>query len=841
MSDLLRQRLARRLGDLFERHPVVVWKDPTGVMGPVLRESLPSGVEMPAFEGNPLSLRAQIDAEDPWIERRWLLYMPRLPDGVECEWLTDYEAGFCCLPQATLAWALKEFFGLAESLELRHVLDSDAAKALALQFGQYFPGDRGSLRAEDVYFALLRAAVRAPAADEVELVLRYLSSEGDVARWKEEGLLPVLTAAVKARLGLRRHLVDGHPPDRGALCRCMVASSLVETGATDAKPLFNHLPQEEFRPRWKAALERGLQDHQRREAFLASVEDALRSSDLSKALDNPMALALGPALPFVDRRIEQLLLDSRPSDEAQIHSWWENVSAVADERLRLPLLDRNARQRWSALSAAAQLCSLARRRLSELVSYPAGALERLAKEYVRSEGGDWWIDALYRKLPQLDGGLSSEWDKALLMMARQTYHQWTRTLTSRFTKAVEASGLYAVSGFLPQASFWEGLDGDSKGTAVLMVDALRADLGYELAHRLRDRGLTVETCPTLAQLPTRTEVGMAALLPRAKGQFGVKVEGGKLVSYIGARRLPGTSERSAHLESALAEAGRKVSRLEIDDFLRDGGAKLVHCAAKGMLPVAYTTELDDSGPAAAKVTFELFVEILEKCSTFVASALEAGFSRILIGSDHGFLIGSPVAAKGGVPGTAASGGLLARGLRYAAGAGEVGGELLHITAATLGRDGDDVYVPRDTSCLAIQGGPSLFVHGGLSPQECVLVSLLVKSGTVQRSYVQVRLDVPAKVIGQTFKLSVVNEPVDMPLLFAPRKVVVRIYDAGGGMVWESAELRADPHAGGPLTETLMANVPRGGPHTVALLDAATAYSIDTKALMIEVLGDDFDF
>jgi len=119
MSDLLRRHLAHRLDDLFTQFHVIVWKDTSGVMGPILREVLPDGVEMPVFEGNPLSLRARIDAEDPWLERKWLLYVPPLPEGVECEWLADYEKGFCCVPQGTLAWALDQFFHLRETFGKR--------------------------------------------------------------------------------------------------------------------------------------------------------------------------------------------------------------------------------------------------------------------------------------------------------------------------------------------------------------------------------------------------------------------------------------------------------------------------------------------------------------------------------------------------------------------------------------------------------------------------------------------------------------------------------------------------------------------------------------------------
>ncbi len=92
MTDLLRRHLAHRLQGLFDRDHVVVWHDDSGALGPLLREVLPGGVEMPAFEGNVLSLRQAVDRDDPWLERKWLLYVPKLPDRVTCEWLAGPEA-----------------------------------------------------------------------------------------------------------------------------------------------------------------------------------------------------------------------------------------------------------------------------------------------------------------------------------------------------------------------------------------------------------------------------------------------------------------------------------------------------------------------------------------------------------------------------------------------------------------------------------------------------------------------------------------------------------------------------------------------------------------------------
>jgi hypothetical protein len=274
MSDPFRTKLHEHLDGLFERHHVVVWWDASGALGRVLREPgvLPSGVTMPEFKGNPLSLRAPLDAGDPWIERKWLLYVPPLPEGFTCEWLADYEQGFACVRGGTLSWCLDVFFGLRETAELRAALVGPAAEELAMHFAEYFSGAKGPLREGEVLRALLQAAVRAPKADWPELLLRYVTSASDRAAWDAARLSATLTAAIRDHLGLRRHVTPGQAPDIGALCRCMVASALVESEAVEGKPLANHLTDKEYRETWVLALRQGLHDPERRPQLETAIE-----------------------------------------------------------------------------------------------------------------------------------------------------------------------------------------------------------------------------------------------------------------------------------------------------------------------------------------------------------------------------------------------------------------------------------------------------------------------------------------------------------------------------------------------------------------------------------------
>jgi hypothetical protein len=543
----------------------------------------------------------------------------------------------------------------------------------------------------------------------------------------------------------------------------------------------------------------------------------------------------------LDGRLFELLQPRQPEEGGDARGWWDEITAVARVRLSQSSLDDDAKRRWRWAAAAAQLLRRAQARTDELMTYPAEAGARLAADYVRSDGGDWEIDALYRALPQVDGALPTPWEQTLLAPARRAYHRLGRDLVARFVQGFERVGAYAAAGFLRQRAFWSELVESRARVAVLLVDALRADLAHELRQMLEGRGHRVEAHLALAELPTRTEVGMAALLPRAQSSFAVKVEQGRLVPAIEGARLPGTMERRRYLDTVLARQGRPMYRDELDAYLKQGGKLLVECRQREAVAVAHTTELDDEGGIAAEVSFALFGETLTKCAAFVDYALKAGYAEVVVGSDHGFLVRDPEAAPGGVPGVAGAGGAMARGLRYAAGVGDVGLNLVRLTAAALGRDGDDVYVPRDTSCVAIQGGPRLFVHGGLSPQECALVFLRVLPVTPVGvpARLPVRMSAPERATSLVFPVSLLVQPVAAPLLVQPREVTLVAFDVRGGEAWRLQTPRL--LRPGEDAVTIMVNLPRGGEYHLSLRDLDDDAPIATMSVRVDVLGDAFAF
>ena len=840
MTDALRVRLADRLREMFDANRIVAWHDDSGFVGDLLRAALPEGVRMPEFKGNPLSLRKVIDQDDEWLEHKWLLYVPRLPDlpeGQRCAWLADFEQGFCHV-DGNVEWLLRNLFDLSGALDPPNVLRSDAARPLLEHFGALFPDNPERLQREDLYLALLRAAVGMPAATEPDLVIAYLTDAQDQRRLSELGLLPALRGIIMGRLGLTRRMAGDGPPDPGELCRCLVAAALVEADAVDAKALSNQLPQEQYRARWAKALVDALRSDSG-PALRHAVRTALDGSKLALSLTEPMRLAHAPGLLFVDLRLLELLREGRPPEgDSGMAAWWQRVDAVADERLGQAGVEERAQAWWMALRAAARLLDKTQSRHRDLEQYPTDCFERLAQEYVAAEG-DWQIDRLFHELPGPELRLP-EWDTILLVPARQAYHRWTRELAERFVAGLEQRQAYRAKGFLRQTEFWAEMVERAEGrVAVLLVDALRTDLAYALREDLAGKHREAIMRPALAELPTRTEVGMAALLPGAEA-LTVAVEGGKLVARIGDERVRNAPERAKRLEVSLGSRGKTVRRMPLGDFLRNDAEALREALTDGALPVAYTTDVDEEGPVAASVeSFVQIARVVEQCAAFVDQALALGCSEVLVAADHGFLVRDPDAAELAVTGTESAAGGFARGVRYAAGRGATG-NLIGLPPKILGREAVEVFVPRDTACVAIQGGAGPFVHGGLSPQECALVFLRVLPGTGRAvaRMTAVRLDVPARATSLSFRVELVVEVSREPLLVTQRRVQVVVHDARGAPAFhgDPVSLRAMQQE---QTHAVVVTLGAGGEYNVLLNDVDTGMTLASRHIEVKVLGDDF--
>ncbi len=388
---------------------------------------------------------------------------------------------------------------------------------------------------------------------------------------------------------------------------------------------------------------------------------------------------------------------------------------------------------WTLIGAAASLgAALASSSLSfEGARSHAEAVSRYVEhgasiDRLHRELGQRRVELLYDKVPDFARL------RAVIEATRKAYLKW------QDARAREWAQLCVEEGPLPGAELRQRqifddvvapMLEDGHKTALFMVDAMRFEMAGEFLELLSKTDRKVAKLrPYLAELPTMTEIGMNALAP--------VVQGGKLRVQVKdkgkakAQRFKGfsTGEFVVHDPKTRRRAvagrtrGRTCPGLSLEALLRKDLQKLGSIIAEAQLVVVHSENIDAAGEKG--VGLSVFSGELLRLRKAWQLLRDAGVTRFVITSDHGFLLR--------VPGDAEldSGHDNARA-RYALNSGPSNSsEHYSVPLRALDYEGEDGYLvfPRGGEVFA-GGKHRNFVHGGNSPQERVIPVLTLRHKT----------------------------------------------------------------------------------------------------------------
>lgn len=450
---------------------------------------------------------------------------------------------------------------------------------------------------------------------------------------------------------------------------------------------------------------------------------------------------------------------------------YDKALEVIQQRRRSFWVDREvARQgQWEVCRLMAELG----RHIDEVapnvdrVGNDAGAW---VKGYTAKDG--WYqVDLAFRALQAWEANMEQEpEDGTALRLMRQRYEALAGTLAEGFSTALKGGG-WTVSGVLAQQDVFPRVVEEGGGrTAYFLVDAMRFEMGVELARRLRNVS-ELNLQPAVAALPTITPVGMAALLPGASESFSVVEEGGKIASRIEGKGLAQVAQRMSFLKSKVPEAVDLTLSRVLERSARQLGKQL----GSAPLVVVRSQEVDALGEMVEGWTARQVMDtVIGNVARAAHKLAGLGIERFVVTADHGHLFGS---RKGDDMSTDAPGGdtvglhrrcWIGRGGKTPPGTIRVGG-------AELGYDTDLEFVfPVGLGVFRAQGGLS-FHHGGLSLQEMILpvVSFRIESKTeAAQTGVEVMLSAaPEAITNRTFGVKVTVKPRD---LFAQEPLPLRV-------------------------------------------------------------------
>ena len=375
------------------------------------------------------------------------------------------------------------------------------------------------------------------------------------------------------------------------------------------------------------------------------------------------------------------------------------------------------RAQWDLLQAGAtlvQACEDAERQLPGHTQSQAALLDF----YISSLRE---VDRLQRVFEQaaadyLDS--SGELGK-VVQRARAQYRKAADLAQSAFVRHLE-KGTWPPPGRLTQTQVFDKLvapklQESGRRVALLLIDALRYELGVELHKQLVSEGVT-ELQAAYAQLPSVTPVGMASLLPNAGQDLKLTRKADKLVPMLAEQPLTNVGQRMDVLQR---QYGQRFAEIGIKEFARSKS----QIADTVELLVIRTNEMDESFES----NLENALNHVNKTFQLVRRALhklrEVGFQDAIIATDHGFYLNT--SAEAGDVCEKPTGNWVMVHDRMLLGDGSAHAGNVVLSAQNLGIQGDFAQAAIPRAMIAYQAGVQYF-HGGASLQEAVVPVISVR-------------------------------------------------------------------------------------------------------------------
>ena len=404
------------------------------------------------------------------------------------------------------------------------------------------------------------------------------------------------------------------------------------------------------------------------------------------------------------------------------------------------------------------------RRMAELGYTAAEVRGTVAKASVDADGwieaytatGGWYrVDQAQRRLEAWVATLNDEPDERALGVVRRSYEDVCHAMAEGFIKALIKAN-WATSTSLHQTRvFSEIVSERPKPVAYFLVDAMRYEMGIELAERL-PQSAEVSTRPAIGALPSITSIGMAALQPEAAGSFSMVEQKGKLGARIDDAFLPDVTARK---KFAAARVPRLVD-MALDDLLGLQSSKLRKKLKAAQIVVVRSQEIDHAGETGfTRQARRIMDEVIGDIASAIHRLAKVGVASAVVTADHGHLFfaydrdeSMRTESPGGDQVELHRRCWIGRG-------GATPPGCVRVSSSALGYDSDLELVFPVGSGVFRAGGDLAFHHGGPSLQEMIIPVLTVRmpatksAGSVGQPVVATGL--PAVVTNRIFSVGLV--------------------------------------------------------------------------------------
>jgi len=388
--------------------------------------------------------------------------------------------------------------------------------------------------------------------------------------------------------------------------------------------------------------------------------------------------------------------------------------------------------RWALISTAAEVL-LEADRVGKAIKNAPTTVPALVKAYADDDEPWCLLDTHHRHMEsrKYNFEFAATGDhhglEKLITKAEHRYTEVGSELAKHFITHFQKAK-HPIKGLLRQRDIFEKQVKPhlSEGkVAYVWVDALRFEMARELCRLLKD-DFKLEVQSAIGTMPTITEIGMAALLPKAhESAKVVGVGGGKLGLEIGGMVIKDRKDRVAFLKE---HAGVSVFDAKLDDLLPKPTKKVKDGIQNAQLILITSQEIDELGEQDNMAQARLQIDgVLSHLRRGVRVLADHGIKTVVLVADHGHLFADEIGEDMKIEAPGGKVEDLHRRVWVGVG-GTSEPSYLRTSLASLGVDSEfDIATPWTFACFKSKGGGRAYFHGGLSPQELIVPVVVMHS------------------------------------------------------------------------------------------------------------------
>lgn len=783
MKDTLNARFRAPLKDYYKRR-IIVWKDEEGEFAESIAEMQLDNARILTMQKDCMfELRRQIEVD--YADENLLIYCPLAFEKPQDNWLLDvflyseeFRADYWSLlfaelnvenarPVREYARSVSAFFQSKERRVKLHGLRAKYANERELQTGIF-----GVLCGTKAYgFAeVVRAVLSVDVDDENAALAAMTKFCGEDAFW----------IACEDMYGY----AGDHDVERLA-CHMLVTAAM---NSADDNP-FASLPfgavhtlqAYGFFVDWMRADREGLS------LLCQRVEDRFRIASMLSRISRDILMRMN-VFPAADR----LLLDTT------LISFAEGRFNLDDAETLL-LMRRD--QAWAAdyvayYDAVRALIDMQRFYLAWRNGFHFTELKEIWTAYQKEL---YRMDQHYRAFcvnfdHALSLGMMSLEDslKAAADAAERLYKNWyLNELNTQWTQLMSVQGIGALTGVARQQNFYrENVANADSRIYVVISDGLRYEVAQELAAQMTGKLNGNAECENMVcMLPSITPVGMAALLPHKALELDDNLR----------IRCDGMSTDASNRRNVLSTACVENIAVDYADFRQYNKAQRSELVRGKKVVYIYHDAIDRVGESEGNVLQACDAAIGELMQLMRILVNELSAANVMITADHGFIYTRSALDEYEKTGKEIlSGEILEYKRRYAITRREQDNHsAVSMALDNLGRT--DLYAAFPIGCMRfrLQGGGSVYMHGGLSLQEMMVPVIRYQNRkTGQKGFTAItKADI--ELLGENRKISnnlfTLNFYQKQPCggKIQPRTVMARFEDANGYVISDEHRIICD--------------------------------------------------